>query len=96
MNESFNSLIKGKLFQYLDIYDKMKYIPEEKKIETPIISPPSQKDVKEPEKKIITFADVEHFQKSNTHADYLQFLGELQEVNIWFYQGYYVQTYLSY
>ena len=51
MNESFNSLIKGKLFQYLDIYDKMKYIPEEKKIETPIISPPSQKDVKEPEKK---------------------------------------------
>lgn len=39
-------------------------------------------EYKEPEKKIITFADVEHFQKSNTHADYLQFLGELQEVNI--------------
>lgn len=35
---------------------------------------------KAPEKKIITFHDVEVFQKGKTHAAYLNFLAKLQEV----------------
>lgn len=36
---------------------------------------------KAPEKKIITFHDVEVFQKGKTHAAYLNFLAKLQEVS---------------
>ena len=35
-------------------------------------------EFREPEKKIVTFGDVETFQKSTTHAEYLQFLAQLQ------------------
>lgn len=38
-------------------------------------------EFKAPEKKIITFHDVEIFQKGKTHAAYLNFLAKLQEVS---------------
>lgn len=37
-------------------------------------------EFKAPEKKIVAFNDVEVFQKGKTHAEYLRFLGMLQEV----------------
>lgn len=40
-------------------------------------------DFKAPEKKIISFQDVEVFQKTKIHQEYLEFLGKLQEVIVY-------------